>query len=94
MVTIEAPSWHAVSIAGGSAPCLRARECGTQRFLSAEAPRLPLQGCDAAVCECRYRHHQDRRAKPRRLVDRGELRRPFTGVEQRVISRGRRSSDA
>ena len=32
------------------------------RFLSAEAPTLPLPGCDK-YCTCKYKHHNDRRCK-------------------------------
>jgi hypothetical protein len=32
-----------------------------RRFLSNLAPRLPLDGCDAADCSCRFTHHNDRR---------------------------------
>jgi len=46
-------------------PCLEA--CGAawklqgERFLSADAPTLPLASCDQSNCECRFREHSDRR---------------------------------
>ena len=46
-------------------PCLEA--CGAawkmqgERFLSSEAPELPLASCDQKNCECRFREHSDRR---------------------------------
>jgi hypothetical protein len=62
---------HAVSVESDSMVCDAARKLGDQRFLSAEAPPLPLPGCDRGRCECRYVHHEDRRV--------GEERRmPFT----------------
>jgi len=88
-----ATAWHAVSILAGSAACEGARDCGSRRFLSADAPRLPLPGCGRA-CECRYRHHPDRRGAPRRGIDRAHIARPHAGAEQRVIPRGRRDEDA
>jgi len=37
------------------------------RFLSDEAPRLPLTQCSAgASCSCAYKHHAARRGPPRR----------------------------
>jgi len=54
--------FHAVSIRVGANPCSNARRLHGQRFLSAAAPQLPVVGCDAAICECRFIHHGDRRA--------------------------------
>ena len=38
----------------------------TQRFLSSEAPLLPLAGCTEKACQCRYVHYADRRERDRR----------------------------
>ncbi len=62
---------HAVSIESEGVPCGAARALSDQRFLSAEAPVLPLAGCDAQHCDCRYVHHDDRRSQE-------ERRMPFT----------------
>lgn len=85
--------WNAVTISCGPKACQAARSCGARRWLSSEAPRLPMSGCDSTVCECRYRHHPDRRAKPRRQMDRDFIGRYFNGREQRLGPRGRRQSD-
>ena len=53
--------YHAVSIKFDSNACEAARAMSGRRFLSAAAPRLPLPGCDAAECNCRFAHHKDRR---------------------------------
>jgi hypothetical protein len=37
-----------------------------KRFLSAEAPSLPVKGCNQAHCDCDYIHHDDRRVEIRR----------------------------
>ena len=55
-------AYHAVSIRFGKTACLAARELAGRRFLSSAAPRLPLPECDAAECDCRFRHHDDRRS--------------------------------
>lgn len=61
---------HAVSIQTGHFPCEAARQLRGERFLAAEAPTLPVIGCDKSDCQCRYRHHSDRRHH-------GERRLPF-----------------
>ena len=53
--------YHAVSIKPGAYACSAANDIAGQRFLAAEAPNLPLPGCDAAECECHFTHHKDRR---------------------------------
>jgi hypothetical protein len=63
--------WHAVTIIGPASICGAAQACKGKRFLSPDAPRLPLEGCDAEECNCRYRHFADRRAGPRRAEERG-----------------------
>lgn len=37
-----------------------------KRYLSGEAPLLPLPGCTATYCQCRYVHYEDRREHNRR----------------------------
>lgn len=53
--------FHAVSIKPGPYACSAANEITGQRFLAAEAPNLPLPGCNAAECDCHFTHHDDRR---------------------------------
>ena len=87
--------WHAVSIVGDLAPCPAALAVRQKRFLSAEAPRLPMADCTSpARCQCRYQHHSDRRVTMRRSSDRGGLPFPFKGEEKRTPRvDGRRSTD-
>lgn len=63
---IAAHPWHAVSIAG-SGGCGLVAQLSGRRFLSADAPLLPLPGCVVRPCRCRYVHHADRRAEDRRF---------------------------
>jgi hypothetical protein len=88
-----APSFRAVGIVCGPLACRAARDCGRVRWLSAEAPRLPLANCTAESCDCRYRHFQDRRSKARRKSDREHFPRSFSGQEQRQTRNGRRLTD-
>ena len=87
-------SFHAVSIQPGHACCHQARALQGQRFLSREAPTLPLKNCSSGNCTCRYQHHEDRRAGPRRARDMGVAIDGWIDVDQRVEQgRGRRKPD-
>lgn len=86
--------WTAVSILSSTSSCEAARALKGQRFLSAEAPRLPLVECtQSARCACTYRKYSDRRAGPRREADTTGLRRAVEVGKDRRIKRGRRSTD-
>ena len=62
-------SYHAVSIKFDSRACMAAKTMEGQRYLSSEAPRLPLPDCDGTECLCHFAHHKDRRNnKDRRNV--------------------------
>jgi hypothetical protein len=84
--------FHAVSIIPGERACAAAYRFTGQRFLSAYAPRLPLPTCDSPHCTCRYKHHKDRRAGPRRRGEVGMMTAPYSGSERRR-TRGRRAED-
>lgn len=84
--------WSAVSIVSTSHSCEAARSLKGQRFLNAQAPRLPLPGCtSSATCRCTYRKYADRRAGPRRESEKTGMQRPAS--DERRRSRGRRSTD-
>jgi hypothetical protein len=85
--------WHAVSIVISTGACPAAIALGKRRFLSKEAPRLPLADCTSpATCKCSYRHHKDRRTTPRRWSDQGGSDRLRSEGERRS-KRGRREDD-
>ncbi|HEU4653614.1 MAG TPA: hypothetical protein VFS47_06485 [Steroidobacteraceae bacterium] len=90
--TQPANPYHAVSIIPGVASCASAHRFAGTRYLSKQAPRLPLPNCDAPECTCRFKHHNDRRAGPRRRADVGFMPGTFNGVERRA-TRGRRAED-
>src|SRR5271165_4705517 len=90
----ERTRWHTVSIVTTQASCHTARALRGIRFLSDEAPRLPLTQCSAGgSCPCAYKHHADRRGPPRRAVELTELRRAHPGEQERRHQRGRPSTD-
>jgi hypothetical protein len=86
--------WHAVTIATGPRACAAARALGDRRFLSRDAPVLPLKDCDSAECTCRYEHFEDRRKGPRRAREMGVAIDGYEDAEKRGQGkRGRRTSD-
>jgi hypothetical protein len=86
-------SWHAVSIVPKGASCEAAHAMRSKRFLSAEAPRLPLTQCtNSKSCICAYKHHEDRRGQPRRSDETAGLRRSAKVTEERRSSGDRRKS--
>ena len=89
--------WHAVSVVGQSEACPASRELRDKRYLSSEAPSLPLPQCSSpSLCKCVYRHYSDRRSLTfRRETDRGQYPRPWVGKNRREgpQSHGRRADD-
>lgn len=86
--------YHAVSIEPGHNCCHSARVLQGKRFLSREAPTLPLKNCGNAECTCHYLHHEDRRAGPRRARDMGVAIDAWHDLDQRNgAARGRRKTD-
>ncbi|MGI9323979.1 MAG: hypothetical protein ACR2PZ_02090 [Pseudomonadales bacterium] len=63
------------------------------RYLMSEAPSLPLTGCDAESCNCRYVRLDDRRQDARRDADLGIEHRGVLAEERRAERRGRRHTD-
>ena len=59
-------SYHCVEVRAGVPACNAVRHLGNVRFLSAEAPSLPVPGCTVQKCGCSYLHHDDRREDDRR----------------------------
>jgi hypothetical protein len=53
--------YHAVSIKAGPSCAQTAMKHSGRRYLSREAPLIPLPTCDVKNCRCRYLHHEDRR---------------------------------
>jgi hypothetical protein len=65
-------TWRAVSIFPGAVACIAVQKACQKRYLTSDAPRLPLRDCDRQdTCKCTYRHLTDRRGELRRTVDSG-----------------------
>jgi hypothetical protein len=85
--------YHAVSIIPGPGACPTARELRHRRFLSEDAPPLPLSTGGRESCGCAYKHYDDRRLSRRRRSDRlGTPQSTWQGPERRGM--GRRATDA
>jgi len=50
----------------GQAGCEAAQALLGQQYTFDEAPQLPLQGCDSAMCSCQYKGLKDHRSEHRR----------------------------
>jgi hypothetical protein len=74
--------------------CEVVKSMSGRRFLPGQAPHLPLPGCTAARCSCKYVHFDDRRSGDRR-AERGAQVRKLQSLDwaERRYSRGRRKTD-
>ena len=84
---------HAVSIVPGSRCCAAVQALEGRRFLSRDAPVLPLRQCDRPECTCRYQHHEDRRVGPRRAREMSVAVDGWVEEDRRTSRRGRRKKD-
>ena len=64
----ESGDFRAVTIQARSGACKAAIALQDQVFLAREAPSLPLAGCNASNCGCRYQYLDDRRQEDRRSL--------------------------
>ncbi len=55
--------YQAVSVMSSRVACTAVGRIKDQRFLTADAPLLPLPDCSVKECNCKYAHHPDRRDK-------------------------------
>jgi len=87
-----ASKWHAVTIVLQTSSCAAAAMCRNTRYLSRDAPHLPLANCpNSHDCPCTFKHYEDRRGGPRRGADIGAgSDKPST---EKRKSRGRRARD-
>lgn len=95
-VTAASKTFTAVTIVPGPSACEAVLSFGDRRFLSGDAPILPLTDCGSPSCTCKYVHYEDRRD----VSD--DRRQPFsmrtdlhttTGGEEKRQRAGRRGPD-
>jgi hypothetical protein len=93
--------WHAVAVSPTQGCCRASVAARHTRYLSTEAPPLPLAGCtQPKSCVCKYKHYSDRRAGPRRTTDSDLYKNALSrhvirslNFQDRRTSRGRRATD-
>lgn len=85
--------WHSVSIKPGRKACPAVVAAENKRWLSRDAPSLPLAGCtQPRGCSCVYKHHEDRRSgEGRRAEEVDQFRVPHKPGKEQRIGRDRRS---
>lgn len=90
-------SFHSVSIVNNGSCCEQIEALSGKRFLSKDAPEIPMEECTKANCQCRYQHHEDRRQLGNdRRVEYGvtrELFGAFGEQNRRDRPKGRRATD-
>jgi hypothetical protein len=84
----------AVEIRIRGSACRPARSLKGQRFLSREAPALPLPACTAAQCTCKFTKWSDRRSESRRLEHGGLSASIFLANNRRAKRERRRAAKA
>ena len=85
--------FRAVTLVPGSKRCMAAKADPGKRYLSREAPRLPLVGCTmSAACTCKFQKHADVRDGDRRAFGSAEISRWLSAPERRQFG-GRRPID-
>lgn len=73
----------AVSIKIGPQACTAAQYLRGKRFLSHQAPALPLSKCDISDCQCNYGYYKDRRAEDDRRFPSAIMQSIFSDKEKR-----------
>jgi hypothetical protein len=91
---VQSTQWRAVKISPGLISCSAVQKLAYTKFLARDCPSLPLSNCSQRECQCKYIHHEDRRADGDRRVDLGELDKymPVNLTERRQVI-GRRTTD-
>ena len=76
------PPFRCVSIEARAGSCAAVRKLKGRRFLTRQAPLLPLSDCDRYDCHCYYRHFHDRRRDERR-TDYPRFSHSYNGSDRR-----------
>lgn len=93
-VGIDSTRYSAVEIESKlGKDCAAVQALHRKRFLSTQAPQIPVAGCNNKGCECRYVYHTERRDEPRRDEDFGLARYQPVENDRRHRSIGRRKDD-
>jgi hypothetical protein len=79
----------------GQAGCEAAQAMLGRQYTFDEAPQLPVEGCDSAMCTCQYKGLKDHRTKHRRKIgeQRTEVRFDNENPDRRSRKQRRRGTD-
>jgi hypothetical protein len=87
-------AFQSVSILQGPKACCASKDVAKVRFLTKQAPQLPLASCTMQdQCHCRYVKHADRRTEARRLIDAMGMSALLFESQERRGKPGRRKGD-
>lgn len=75
--------FRAVSIQICPQACAAAKKIRDKRFLSHQAPMLPLNDCNVKDCKCKFVHHNDRRSHDDRRFTSIIMQNVFSEKEKR-----------
>ena len=75
--------FRAVSIQICPHACAAAKKLRDKRFLSNQAPMLPLNDCNVSDCKCKFVHHNDRRSYDDRRFTSVTMQNVFSDKEKR-----------
>lgn len=93
----ERHPYHCVTIETAKHCCKAVEKLVDKRFLSVDAPQLPLPNCQISDCQCHYQHYDDRREKHVGRRNDFALEHDSLDTEEQFNRResksGRRSSD-
>ena len=73
----------AVSIKTGPRACTAAKYLRGKRFISSQAPALPLSECDISDCKCKYDYYKDRRSEDDRRFPSAIMQSVFSDKDKR-----------
>ena len=89
-VSAAQQSYRAASLACDALACQAAKDMRGEKFLTGEAPHLPLRDCDRGQCNCHLAFHNDRRSSNK---ERRNLQPQSDTDGDRRMSNGRRRTD-
>ncbi len=94
VASLQTSRFHAVEIRCAKDACRAAKDTRGERYLSAEAPLLPLDECDRRDrCRCGYKHYEDRRTGSRRRAEVDLTTQSDSERAERRLGKGRRVED-
>ncbi len=86
----DTQQFHAVSIKPCANACTQVKKLKRKSFLASEVSQIPLTGCNAKACTCRYVHYKDRRDGENRRYPSGLASSILANKEQRFTDNDRR----